>query len=621
MDEEQKVTSNQQAEEPAGNGKGGKKTKGKKEKSLIGTLMFLCGTVVMVVALTIGGVGILSLRSLNASTLQTYEDAVYDGARTEIKSQVQACIAVCQNEYDLAQAGKKTMDQAKEDAKETIRIMRYRDDGSGYFWIDDKEYILVMHPVLVQNEGKNRYDLTDPNGVKIIQTIWKSCESADKGGFNEFYFTKSDGVTVAPKLAYSQQFEPWGWAISTGNYIDDMENEMAEAESNIAKTNISMTVRMLAVSVVGIILAIIISYLYGKRIVAPLKEVHEFAEKLSSGDLRATIDVKSNDEIGRTATELNNAKERIRDLIVVISEMSGALNGTISNVNNSFDNMRGSIDEVSTAVDSIANNVTEQANSTNDASSEVGIIAEKIGKTDSEVTALNGNANSMKELSETSMETLKKLININNETRHNVDIMYEQTEITNQSVQQITVAADLITGISEQTSLLALNANIEAAKAGEFGRGFAVVADEIGKLSQQSTESVEEIKNVLATLSANSEKSVSIMEVINKSVDTQVDSLAETQKVFGHLYEELDKCVESVKTIGNMTSDIDKQRIGVTDVLSVLNNLAQDNAAVTEETAAMSVALSDVVDSSDKLVKELAQKMEVLMEDVNRFTV
>jgi methyl-accepting chemotaxis protein len=70
-----------------------------------------------------------------------------------------------------------------------------------------------------------------------------------------------------------------------------------------------------------------------------------------------------------------------------------------------------------------------------------------------------------------------------------------------------------------------------------------------------------------------------------------------------------------------MTSDIDKQRIGVTDVLSVLNNLAQDNAAVTEETAAMSVALSDVVDSSDKLVKELAQKMEVLMEDVNRFTV
>jgi methyl-accepting chemotaxis protein len=199
--------------------------------------------------------------------------------------------------------------------------------------------------------------------------------------------------------------------------------------------------------------------------------------------------------------------------------------------------------------------------------------------------------------------------------------MYEQTEITNQSVQQITVAADLITGISEQTSLLALNANIEAAKAGEFGRGFAVVADEIGKLSQQSTESVEEIKNVLATLSANSEKSVSIMEVINKSVDTQVDSLAETQKVFGHLYEELDKCVESVKTIGNMTSDIDKQRIGVTDVLSVLNNLAQDNAAVTEETAAMSVALSDVVDSSDKLVKELAQKMEVLMEDVNRFTV
>lgn len=605
--------------------KGGKEGKAKakttKNKSLISTLMFLCGVIVLLVALSIGGIGVLSIQSMNNNTFKTYEEAVYDGARTEIKSQVQATIAVCQSEYDLAKAGKKTMEQAKYDAKETIRIMRYRDDSTGYFWIDDKDYILVMHPVLVQNEGKNRYDLTDPNGVKIIQTILKSCQSADKGGFNEFSFTKADGVTVAPKLAYSQYFEPWGWAISTGNYIDDIQADMSHEQSVLAESGFKSTVRMLAVSILGVIVALVISFFYGKRIVAPLKEINTFAQKLSEGDMTAQINVKQNNEIGRTASALNLAKDNIRNLVISISGITNVLNQAIENFDKTFDNMRGSIDEVATAVDSIANNVTEQANSTNDASGEVSVIAEKISNTDKEVLELNSHAKSMKELSETSMETLKKLIDVNSKTRDNIATMYQQTEITNQSVQQITVAADLITGISEQTSLLALNANIEAAKAGEFGRGFAVVADEIGKLSQQSTESVEEIKKVLETLAINSEKSVEIMESINKSVDMQVQSLADTQKVFGSLYDELDKCVNSVQAIEVMTGDIDRQRVGVTDALSVLNNLAQDNAAVTEETAAMSVALSDVVDNSDKIVKELEEEMHELNENVNKFVV
>lgn len=75
--------------------------------------------------------------------------------------------------------------------------MRYRDDRSGYFWIDDTDYNLVMHPILAEQEGNNRYDLEDQNGVMIIQEIMKVCNSADGGGFNEFYFTKADGVTVA----------------------------------------------------------------------------------------------------------------------------------------------------------------------------------------------------------------------------------------------------------------------------------------------------------------------------------------------------------------------------------------------------------------------------------------
>lgn len=93
----------------------------------------------------------------------------------------------------------KILMQAKEDAKETIRVMRYRDDQSGYFWIDDTDYTLVMHPILSEQEGNNRYELEDQNGIMIIQEIMKVCQSAEKGGYNEFYFTKAGGYRCTVK--------------------------------------------------------------------------------------------------------------------------------------------------------------------------------------------------------------------------------------------------------------------------------------------------------------------------------------------------------------------------------------------------------------------------------------
>ena len=128
--------------------------------------------------------------------------------------------------------------------------MRYREDASGYFWIDDTDYILVMHPILADQEGAYRFELEDPSGVVVIQQIMKTCQSEEKGGFNEFYFTKSDGVTVAPKVAYSQIFEPWGWVVSTGNYVDDMEKDMAEVKAYLQKSYDNALLRVDVVFVV-----------------------------------------------------------------------------------------------------------------------------------------------------------------------------------------------------------------------------------------------------------------------------------------------------------------------------------------------------------------------------------
>ena len=593
----------------------------KKYKSLRSSIMLMCACIVIFTALVVGGNAMMSVNTMAGYANQLYQEAVDEGYRTEIKSQVQSTLAVLQSEYDRAQAGEKTEEQAKNDAKEIIRNMRYRDDQSGYFWIDDTDYTLVMHPVLTEQEGNNRYDLEDQDGVMIVQSIMKVCQSADKGGYNQFSFTKADGVTVAPKVAYSGFFEPWGWAVSTGNYVDDMQAGMDAVQEEIEDHTNSLFLRIDVVFVVIIAIALVIAFLYGTQVVKSLKEIQEFARHLAEGNLTWEVHVKANNEIGLTGELLGAARRSTRKLLQDITEVASGVSQALGSFDNAFNNMKLSIDETSTAVDSIADNIGEQASSTDDAAGNVGIMADRIEHTGDEVKALNGYARDMKRLSEQSMTTLNNLIKDNDTARENITAMTSQTEATNQAAQQIEVAANLINEITNQTNLLALNASIEAARAGESGRGFAVVADEIGKLATQSASSVEEIRRVIEELIANTSKSVQIMKRMNDSVDVQVSSLSETYNIFKELYQELDNCVNAVQTIGVMTGEIEDQRTNVTHSLDRLNNLAQDNAAVAEETSAMTGELTNIVDGSNQIVVELENKVKVLLEDIEKFIV
>ncbi len=591
-----------------------------KKGSLISSIMCLCGAVALVAAVGIGGNSIFSIKDMSVSTYETYENAVDLGYKTEIKSQVQSTISIIQSEYDKFQAGEKTEAQAQEDAKAVIREMRYRDDQSGYFWIDGLDYTLVMHSVLTEQEGNNRYDLTDQNGIKITQEVVNVCKSADKCGYNQFYFTKSDGVTVAPKIAYSELFEPWGWAVCTGNYIDDMEAEKAEVKKALGDQYNSVIQRTLIVLVAAIVIALVGAFFFGKRIVAPLKKIQGFAEKLSEGNLSTNVEVKQRNEIGQTADSLRIAQDNMRGLLQEITHVSNGVGDALGTFDTAFNNMKDSISQVSSAVDIIAQNVTKQAASTDEANDNVVFMADKINQTGIEVSNLDQNAEEMNRISEQSMKTLLDLIEISNSTRKNISAMETQTKNTHQSVEQIHMAANLINEISEQTSLLALNASIEAARAGEAGRGFAVVADEIAKLAKQSGDSVEEISKTVEALQGNAAKSVEVMKDINKSVDLQVNSLTDTQHIIEKLHEELNHFFISVHSIDDMTKDMEKQRTNVTDTISVLNGLAQDNASVAEETAAMSSELANVVNDSGTIVEDLEGKVDSLIKGVNKFT-
>jgi methyl-accepting chemotaxis protein len=593
----------------------------KKQKSLKTTLVVIFTSMSAVVCILLGLIGIYFIESSTSSAYDKYEEAMLEGNKMEIKSQVQSALTILQKKYYKVQAGEVTEEEAKKEAIEIIRSMKYRDDRSGYFWIDDVDYTLIMHPILTEQEGSNRYDLEDQNGVMIIQEIMNTCQSEEKGGYNEFYFTKADGVTVAPKIAYSELFEPWGWVISTGNYVDDMDNEMLEVRHAISSDYTRMCISLIIFGAVVIVITIGISMIMGNIIVRPLKKMEDFANKISTGNLTADIVVKEKNEIGVAANNLNTARKNINKLVKDITLASDNINHALNEFDASFGNMDSSIGEVNEAVDSITSNINVQADSTLEASNNITSIANGIEHTSLEVNDLGRNSAIMKEQSEECFDKLNELVQANTKTQQNVVDMYNQTKTTNTAAENIKQAAELINAISEQTNLLALNASIEAARAGENGKGFAVVANEIGSLAKQSTKAVEEISSIIENLLDNSSRSLSLMETVNTTIENQVNSLNDTQKIFGALYDNLNKCMASIGTIEQMTNTIDGQRKGITAVLETLNGLANDNAQASEETSMMTEELSETVASAKVTVTELKKNIEELMESVKIFTV
>lgn len=596
------------------------------EKSVHGLRLMVIGCIaaIVIVIATVYLVfsGGQTLKLAETSTGK-YEDAMYDGYELEIKSQVQAAIAIIQRYYDLFQEGTfATEEEAKNAAKESIRSMRYRDDDSGYLWIDGMDCVLVMHPILPEQEGTNRKDMEDQNGVMITQEIVKAAESG--GGYNQFYFTKSDGKTVAPKLAYSEEFEPWGWAVATGNYIDDMQKEIGTTGKDIQNTFRSMITNLVVLSVVILIVAIVIAILVGNRIALPIVAMERDLGQIANGDLRFKVNtkyIKRKDEIGKMAVSMEKVRASLSTLVGGISSLAQKLQVDSQSFSDHFENVAQNIGSVNRAVGEIAEGATSQASDTELVSNKVKDLEYVIDMEKDAVSRLETAITSMMDYSDNAVKNIEMLSSISEKTNHAVTFVNEQTQKTNESVGNIQQAIAVITSIAEQTSLLSLNASIEAARAGEQGKGFAVVAEEIRKLADESNKSASEIGEVVSLLISNSDLSVDRMQDVSSNVQEQMNRLKETKTSFESLYEEIKSVEEVSGNIDVQTSKLEDLKKAVSDSVSSLASVIEQSAAGAQETSANMNMLNANIDGSVDNLTELVTLNDDLMKEIGKFQV
>ncbi len=428
-------------------------------------------------------------------------------------------------------------------------------------------------------------------------------------------------MTVAPKLSYSQLFEPWNWIVSTGNYIDEMQQEMEEVNVKIKEQFNHFLTLIISITVVLIALSFVIARILGTSICNPLKKIQELALRLSDGNLSTPVDVYGKNELGQTAKALNEAQTNMVSLLSDVKGTSDLLSAAVSEFKANFNIMGGSIQNVALAVNEIAENSTGQASSTSEASSGIGEISESIDQTATEVRSLELNTNTMQDYSTKSMQTLDDLVSISSQTKTDIGEMYSQTETTNSSVEKIRQAAELISQISSQTNLLSLNASIEAARAGDSGRGFAVVAGEIGNLATQSDATAQEINKIIGELTHNSSKSVQIMNRINDISRQQLEALDNTEHMFANLQNSLNACIDSTNVISDHISHVNVQKEKILGSVNTLSELATSNAASTEETSSMATELENAVSESSNIVETLSADVEKLARALGQFQI
>lgn len=393
--------------------------------------------------------------------------------------------------------------------------------------------------------------------------------------------------------------------------------DKAEITSDIQ----SILLKTLFSTLIAFVICVVIALFCSVIITKPIKEMAEIADRFSTLDLRdddrrERIGQRQ-DEVGLLGRSIGGVREQFHAIVTEIKTQSNNIHTTAASLDEHTKETLNNIEQVERAVYEIAEGASSQAEDTQKATENVIRMGNMVEDTNQEVENLYLYANAMKQSGDDASKTLSDLEEINHKAKESIDLIYQQTNTTNESALKIREATELITFIAEQTNLLSLNASIEAARAGEQGRGFAVVASQIQKLAEQSNESARQIGEIITLLISDSGKAVDTMNEVMEIMEVQNKNIHQMGRQFEQLFVAIDKSNRGVGNIADRTKSLDEARVNVVDIVQNLTAIAEENAAGTQETSASVTEVNDIVSQISENVNQLrriAEKLEHRME-------
>lgn len=372
-----------------------------------------------------------------------------------------------------------------------------------------------------------------------------------------------------------------------------------------------------------LVLCSVFGFILSIRIVRPIRKITLIITSLSEmnfseNKLQAYIN-KQKDEIGVMGRSIDSLR---KELVVMMKGISGN-SESLFEASGALSTCSGetaiAVEQIEKAVSEIAQGATAQAQETQTATEDIILMGNMIEDTSREMESLRENAEKVRNAGNQAMDILSSLSSVNQRTKEAIQVVYDQTNTTNESALKIKEATDIISEIAEETNLLSLNASIEAARAGEQGRGFAVVATQIQKLAEQSNESARQIDDIIHSLIKDSEESVETMKEVRNIIGQQNENVIHTEHAFNNVKEGIDQSIESIEMIASKTQELDEARVRVVDVVQNLNAIAQENAASTEETSASAAEAGTTVESIADNARHLNEIAKQLEENVQKF--
>jgi methyl-accepting chemotaxis protein len=495
-------------------------------------------------------VGLLALCIVSLLHLQ---GSMLDDRKQKTKNLVEVGIGILAHHHKLAADGKLSEPEAKAAAIAALRGLRYA--GSDYFFGFDTGHVYYLLPTKPEFEGQNKADLKDAKGKFLIQELVKAAQAG--GGFVDYWFPKAGSQVPEPKLSYAALFPPWGWVLGTGIYIDDVDKEFRRSAMLLG-----------GISLVLLLILGFLSWRISRSILAQLGGEPSYAAEvtrtIASGNLLEAVRVDSRAD-GSLLDSLSDMRERLAQVFVRIDEAADSLSKNANDLSTTTGEISIAADRQAQATSAAAAALEQMTVSINEVSS----LANDTEKSSERTSSLSVESVAAIRFATKEIEELSKAVGAS----------AGQVEGLVQRSQEVGGIAGVIREIADQTNLLALNAAIEAARAGEQGRGFAVVADEVRKLAERTTKATQEIAKVIEQIQGETRMTVEGMQGITPRV---AGGLEKVNAVAGMLESISREATDSRARAVEVANATREQATAANDIARSVEQVSQ----MTEETTA-----------------------------------